>query len=78
MLSLQKERPLFQQIFQEKKAKKQVLVLLTSMPVTANRKKAIENAYTDKNNENSENSKNSKNGKKGKNSETNFIQILYI
>lgn len=48
------------------------------MLVTANRKEAIGNTYTNENNENSENKKNSKNGKKGKNLETNFIQILYI
>lgn len=60
---------------QEKRAKKLVLILATSILVIIIRKKAIRNAGID---ETSKNSRNSKNGEKGKNLKTNFIQIPYI
>lgn len=51
MLPLQKQKPLYQQVSNEKSAKKLIFVSITSMLVTAIRKKAVENNENRENNE---------------------------
>lgn len=58
--------------------KKQVLVLVISMPVTVAKKMAVKNTKTNRNVENDENSENSKIEKKYEYLKSNLVEVLYI